>query len=74
MSIAGIRAAMKMNIDRLTLDDLDMDMSRTGLDAAKVRVAEIMPSKKTRLQIQMFFDQYKDGDFDPILNEIQKIK
>ena len=74
MSIAGIRAAMKMNIDRLTLDDLNMDMSRTGLDAAKVRVAEIMPSKKTRLQIQMFFDQYKDGDFDPILNEIQKIK
>lgn len=74
MSIAGIRAAMKMNIERIDLDDIDIDKSRTGLGAAKVKVADIQPSKKTRLQIQMFFDQYKDGDFDQILNEIQKIK
>lgn len=74
MSIAGIRAAMKMNIERLTLDDLDIDISKTGLAAAKVAVADIRPSKKKRLQIQMFYDQYKEGDFDPILNEIQKIK
>jgi electron transfer flavoprotein beta subunit len=74
MSIAGIRAAMKMNIERITLDDTDIVPEMTGLDAAKVRVADIQPSKKTRMQLQMFFDQYKDGDFDAILNEIQKIK
>ncbi|MGN1350274.1 MAG: electron transfer flavoprotein subunit beta/FixA family protein [Anaerovoracaceae bacterium] len=74
MSIAGIRAAMKMNIERITLDDLTLDRSRTGLDAAKVKVAQIQPSRKKRLQIQMFFDQYQQGDFDQILNEIQKIK
>jgi hypothetical protein len=65
---------MKMNIERITLDDTDIVPEMTGLDAAKVRVADIQPSKKTRMQLQMFFDQYKDGDFDAILNEIQKIK
>ena len=74
MSIAGIRMAMKKEIERITLDDLDIDFSRVGLNAACVRIADIQPSKKKRLQIQMFFDQYQEGDFNQILNEIQKIK
>ena len=74
MSIAGIRKAMHMKIDRWNLDDLDADCSRIGLQACGVRVGRIRPSKKKRLQIQMFFDQYQDGDFDDILREIQRIK
>ncbi len=74
MSIAGIRAAMTMPIECWTLDDLDLDVADVGLDAAEVRIDRIRPSKKTRLQIQMFFDQYQDGDFDDIIREIQRIK
>ena len=74
MSIAGIRKAMNMEIERWNLDDLDADLSRVGLDASGVCVDEIRPSKKKRLQIQMFFDQYQEGDFDDILREIQRIK
>lgn len=74
MSIAGIRAAMKMNIEQWNLDDIGIDPADTGLSVAGVCIDDIRPSKKERLQIQMFFDQYKDGDFDDILKEIQKIK
>ena len=63
-----------MEIERWNLDDLDADLSRVGLDASGVCVDEIRPSKKKRLQIQMFFDQYHEGDFDDILREIQRIK
>ena len=74
MSIAGIRAAMKMKIERWNLDDLDIDLNQVGLESANVCVDRIQPSKKERLQIQMFFDQYKDGDFNDIMREIQRIK
>lgn len=74
MSIAGIRKAMDMEIERWNLGDLDLDPGEVGLRAAGVYAAELQPSKKTRLQIQMFFDQYKEGDFDDILREIQRIK
>ena len=60
MSIAGIRAAMKMEIERWNLDDLDIGLDQVGLESANVCVDRIQPSKKERLQIQMFFDQYKD--------------
>lgn len=73
MSIAGIRAAMKMEIEKITLDDLDIEESAVGLDSSKVKISEIKPSQKTRLQIQMFFDKYEDGDFNAILNEIKRI-
>lgn len=74
MSIAGIRAAMKMEIERWDLKDIGLDPVKVGLSSAGVVIDEIRPSKKERLQIQMFFDQYKDGDFDGILREIQRIK
>ena len=74
MSIAGIRAAMKMEIERWDLRDIGLDPACVGLSAAGVVIDEICPSKKERLQLQMFFDQYKDGDFDDILREIQRIK
>ena len=74
MSIAGIRAAMKMEIERWDLEDIGFDPAKVGLSAAGVVIDKIRPSKKERLQIQMFFDQYKDGDFDDILREIQRIK
>ena len=74
MSIAGIRAAMKMEIERWDLEDIGLDPAKVGLSAAGVVIDKIRPSKMERLQIQMFFDQYKDGDFDDILREIQRIK
>lgn len=74
MSIEGIRMAMKKNIEKWTLDDIGVSAEETGLSTAKVKIADISPSKKTRLNIQMFFNEYKDGDFDQILNEVQRIK
>ncbi len=74
MSIEGIRKAMKREIERWTLDDTDALQDMGGLAAAKVRIADIRPSRKKRLNIQMFFNEYKDGDFDAILNEVHKIK
>ena len=66
--------AMKAHIERWTLDDLDISPESAGLEAAKVKISDINPSKKTRLNIQMFFNEYQDGDFDGILNEVQRIK
>ena len=75
MSIAGIRKAMNMEIERCESGRPGCGFVQSrGLDASGVCVDEIRPSKKKRLQIQMFFDQYQEGDFDDILREIQRIK
>ena len=66
--------SLKMEIERWDLEDIGLDPAKVGLSAAGVVIDKIRPSKKERLQIQMFFDQYKDGDFDDILREIQRIK
>ena len=50
------------------------DPAKVGLSAAGVVIDKIPSVEKGTTADTDVFDQYKDGDFDDILREIQRIK
>ncbi len=74
MSIAGIRGRYENGNRKMGSGGHRVRSGKGRSFRRGVVIDKIRPSKKGTTADTDVFDQYKDGDFDDILREIQRIK